>query len=185
MMTTNASPTRRREAGFTLVELMLVVTIIGIIAATVLPGLQRARGAAIEVQTIGSLHAIFSSQLSYSTACAGGFFAPSIPWLATLSKPGAAPFIGPEFPTNTTDRQGYRILFSAGSVVARAPQTCNGLAAGQAVDTYFVGADLLQLTNGVVMRYFGVNSSGVIYQSTQRVNVLLSGVPPAPARPIG
>ena len=184
MIQTPAS-TRRREAGFTLVELLLVVTIIGIIAAIAIPSLSRARAAAMEVSTIGSLRAISTAQTVYHTTCAGGFYAPSIPWLATPPTKGGATFIGREFITDTTTRQGYSIRFSLGTRGAAAPKTCNGLAAGQAANTYFVGADLRQATGGVVSRYFGINQAGTIYQSTKRVVPFYSGAPPAPARPIG
>jgi prepilin-type N-terminal cleavage/methylation domain-containing protein len=185
MIRAERPPSRQPEAGFTLIELMLVVTIVGIVAAIALPGLNRARGAAVEVATIGSLRTIYSAQLSYSVSCAGGHFAPSMPWLARLPKPGAAPFIGPEFPTDITNRRGYRIRFSPGALVARTLMTCNGLGPGRTVDDYFVGADLLQATGSAVSRYFGVNPSGVIYQSTKRVAPVFRGVPPSPARPIG
>jgi prepilin-type N-terminal cleavage/methylation domain-containing protein len=174
---------RRAGSGFTLIEVLLVVTVVGILSAIAIPSLDRARGAAYEASTIGSLHALHSGQALFSVACGGGFYAPSIPWLATLPVGTTKPFIGPEFTTDADVRQNYTIRFTLGTVAATAPATCNGLAAGQTVSTYFVGADLLQLAFGM-SRYFGVNSGGTIYQSTVRVPVTLIGSPPAPATPI-
>ena len=69
---------------------MLVVTIIGILASLAVPSLSRARAAAWEVSTIGSLRTIHSAQIAYATACGGGYYAPSIPWLARTPEDGAA-----------------------------------------------------------------------------------------------
>lgn len=146
--------------------------------------LMRARGAAYEVSTIGSLKALHSAQIAYSTSCAGGYDAPTIPNLATPPTGGGQAFIGPEFKANSTTRQNYTILFTAGTVAAKAPKTCNALAAGQALSTFFVGADLISATNGKVSRYFGVNQHGLIYWSTKRISPFYSGLPPAPATPI-
>lgn len=177
---------RPRAAGFTLVELLLVVAIVGIIASIAAPSLIRARAAAAEVSIIASLRAIHSAQSAYSGTCASGFYAPSIPWLAQRPTVGAGgPFISPPFTTNTTDRQGYRIRFSLGTRAARAPATCNGLGAGLAATTFFVGADLLVANGSTVSRYFGINQNGVVHQSTSRIAPFYSGRPPAPARPIG
>jgi prepilin-type N-terminal cleavage/methylation domain-containing protein len=174
---------RRREDGFTLIEVLLVVTMVGILSAISLPALARARAAATEASTIASLRTLNTSQVSYATACAGGFYAPSITWLATPSS-GTAVFVGPGFTTDIVDREGYRIRFSAGPVAATAPMTCNGLAAGMAVQSYFIAADPLLIGAQFGIRHFGTNSGATIYQSLNQVNVLLNGTPPAPAKPV-
>jgi prepilin-type N-terminal cleavage/methylation domain-containing protein len=185
-MTTHARrsrSSRTAHAGFTLVELLLVVTVIGIVAAIAMPNIVRARGAAMEVATVGALRAVNTAQTSYAATCAAGRYAPSIVWLQTPSVPGGPTFIGPEFTSNVTDRYGYRIRFTAGPRANRSARTCNGLAVGRAVTGYFVGADVRVAQMGV-SRYFGVHGGGVIYQSTRRIRPLFAGVPPAPAKSI-
>jgi prepilin-type N-terminal cleavage/methylation domain-containing protein len=176
------------DAGFTLIELLLVVTIIGILASIAMPSLSRARGVAAEMATISSLRTIHTAQMAYATSCGAGYYAPSIPWLARTVKvkKGAMPpaFIGPEFTANTTDRLRYRIRFTLGTRAKNAAKTCNGLTAGQAANTFFVGADLLQAKYGMVSRYFGINQDGIVYQSKKRIAPFYAGTPKAPAVPV-
>jgi prepilin-type N-terminal cleavage/methylation domain-containing protein len=177
-------PKKQPEAGLTLLELLLVVTLIGIISAIAVPQLGRARAASLEASTVASLRTIHSAQAAYATTCASGFYAPSMTWLAR-SVAGVPPFIGRELSANTTDRYGYRIRFTQGTRVRTSPRTCNGLGQGQAVGGYFVGADPLTTTGGSGSRYFAVVPSGALYQSSRRVRPILTGEPPPPARPIG
>ena len=166
---------RSNTKGFTLIELLIVVAIIGIIAAIAGPGLLRARMAGNEASSIGSLRAINSAQSTYAASCGSGFYAPSLVSLATPPTVGGGDgFVGTDLGTDPSVKSSYTIALTAGTTVPGAPASCNGVAAGATVSTYFVAAAPMA---GGGVRYFGTNQGGTIYTSTAAVAITQNGAP--------
>lgn len=64
---------KRNEKGFSLIELLIVVAIILIIAAIAIPNLLRSRIAANQASAVGSLKAIDTAEVAYTTTYNLGF----------------------------------------------------------------------------------------------------------------
>ena len=156
----------RRSHGFTVIELLIVVMLIGVIVAIAVPGLLRARMAGNEASAIGSLRAIIDGQSAYSSSCAGGGYAVSLADLARPAPSATQGFVSPDLKTDPSVKSGYTVaLFkeTGAATIGTAAGTCNGSAAAPAA-SYEATAD--PVTAGVTgSRYFAADTRGTIFYS--------------------
>ncbi len=148
----------QRCGGFSLIELLLVMALIGIIVAMAVPGLLRARLAANEGSAIASLRAIGTAQASFASTCGRGGFAQS---LADLGRApgGSAPFIPPDLAGG--EKAGYLFrLEGRGDPIADAADTCNATAAGTRSAFLATANPLAAGASGA--RAFGIDNSNVL-----------------------
>src|SRR6476620_12119879 len=87
---------RRSDAGFTLIDMLFVVALIGLLASMAIPGLMKARGAAQASSAIGTLRVVNSGELSFAITCGLGFYSPYLPTLGVPPAGSAQGFLPDE-----------------------------------------------------------------------------------------
>ena len=68
-MTSLKAGQARSESGFTLIDMLFVIAIMGLLSTLAIPGLMRARGAAQSASALGTVRVVNSAQLSFAITC--------------------------------------------------------------------------------------------------------------------
>jgi hypothetical protein len=175
---------RSGQDGFTLLDMLFVVGLIGLLSSMAIPGLTRAKGAAQAASALGTMRFINSAELSFAITCGLGFYSPDFPTLGMRPPGSPEAFLPKEFSSGFTFvKSGYTFSL-AGTPLDGAPASCNGLGAGQASPGYAAVADPIE-TAGAVVRFFGTNSDGIIYQHSSTLSTTMPETGgPAGAHPI-
>ncbi len=103
----------RKQVGFSLIELLIVVAVIGIVAALAVPNLVRTKSAANEASAIASVRALVTGQITYSSTVGNGDFAEMKELVETAiidSSLGSGSKEGYNFTVAPNGRAGFTVI---------------------------------------------------------------------------
>lgn len=116
---------RKRQSGFSLIELLIVVAIIMIIAGIAIPNLLRSKMAADDASAVESIHAMLTASSVYYTTYDNGY-----PPTAAVMGPTAlvscnlAGLLDPLLANAPNQKSGYTITYAGENGTVNPPNGC-------------------------------------------------------------
>ena len=148
-----------RSAGFTILELLIVMAIVGIVGSLAVIGTRQAKIRTAETAAVGALRTINQGQFAFAQACGRQSYAGTLASLGVPPPGSDSAFLSPDLTqSDPLQKSGY-VIQLGGTAHPDAPQTCNGAAP---LASYYLTADPLTPGDGG-MRSFGTNTDRVIF----------------------
>jgi prepilin-type N-terminal cleavage/methylation domain-containing protein len=170
-----SAPYELQARGFTLIELMIVMAIIGIILAIAFARYHNMQARGNEASAIASLRSIAAAEWSFAQTCGKQKYAPTLPALGQPVPSTGEAFLSPDLTSaDIIEKSGYQFHIAA-KPLEDAQTACNGV---QLADGYAATAD--PVTPGATgTRFFAVNADRLLHEDSQtfKENMPESGPP--------